>query len=208
MIRRLLRGRLVILPLFLLLVAACAPYRIEYHEVPGYYYQASETEIPESVTMDDGTVLVFKPREVSSPLLDQATAGGRPFTMREELPDGTIILRAILPEHVMAHLITCLLNEEYELFYDQMLATLAKETYADPRAAREEFVEFLRRNRRDLLITMHRMLSGLTGRDTVMESRPGGIVRCRLRPQSSQGFKFRYLDMTTERSQLKLVYVH
>lgn len=191
-----------------MMAAGCEPYRIEHREVPGYYYQASEREIPERVTMDDGTVLVFKPREVSSPLMESAAAGGKPFTMREELPDGTIVLRAILPEHVMAHTITCLLNEEYRLYFDQVLSTRTKDTYVDQEQAYEEFAGFLRRNRRDMLITMHRMLSGLTGRDTVLENAPGGILRCRLRPQAARGFKFRNLDMASEDGQLKMVFIH
>ena len=52
--------------LAVLVAIGCQPYRIEYHQRPSFYYQASETELQDEWTAPDGTVVKFSTEPLPS----------------------------------------------------------------------------------------------------------------------------------------------
>src|SRR5437867_2896217 len=98
-----------------LALPGCKGYRIEYITRPGYYQEAMPPGSPQRVTLDDGTVLVFQTRDAQKDLEPKTAGPGdkpEPFRIREEKDDGTVILRALLPQHVLANTLTCLRKQE------------------------------------------------------------------------------------------------
>jgi hypothetical protein len=118
----------------LLLLAGCASYRIEYRDRPAFYASAG-VELPDRETLPDGTVVVYRDRNLSGALQENADRDeeGKPFLIREKLEDGTIVLRSILPEQLLANLITCIRNEEYTLIWEQILAEQTRTAWQDAR---------------------------------------------------------------------------
>lgn len=196
----------------LLLVASavsCQQYRVEHHKRPAFYQRAISGELPDQVTLDDGTVIKYEPVEATSTLGRKTEDGRKSFEIREEseAPDGTklITLRAMLPEHVLVNTLTCLRNEEYALLYEQMLGERARERHEQEGGGVEEFSASLRKNRHDLVATLTRMVAGLPHEEVAIVSNGDGVIRCRLRPQIAQPFKFTTVDVVKEGTAMKLL---
>ena len=127
------------------------------------------------------------------------------FKGREELDDGTIILRALLPEHVLGHTMTCLRNGEFQLLWDQMISRETKLAYAEQEMGVAQFAEFCRKNRPELMKTLNRMIfSYYSGSDVVLERLPNLTVRVRFSAQLATQFKFREVVVVQEIDGMKL----
>lgn len=188
-------------------LGGCEPYRVEYRPRPAFFASAMGDEAPpDSVVADDGTVIVYKRREPEG-ALQRASRGdaGEPFKIREELEDGTIVLRALLPEHVLANTMTCLRFEEYELLWDQLLSERTKAAYAQEGQDVEAFAAFFRRRRHDLAATVNRMLHGLPRHEVVVDALGGGVTRLRFHPTTGALFKFRTVLLVSEGGGLRLL---
>ncbi len=187
-----------------LLVAAggCGTYRIEYHR-PGFEAAAGIKQ--DQVTLEDGTVLIYRPRQAEGEL--QREAGDQRFEIREEKEDGTVVLRAILPEHVLANTLTCLRNEEYELLWEQMIAAQTRRAYELRGEGYEEYRRFFSTNRNELAATLTRLALGLSRQESYMESAGGGVIRFRLHPRIAAAFQFKTADVVAEGDGLKLLMI-
>jgi hypothetical protein len=159
------------------------------------------------VTLDDGTVLVFSTREPTSELTRQADSDSRPFQIREEFDDGTIVLRALLPQHVLANTLTCLRNQEYELIWEQLLAEQTRRAYELQEQGLEECEEFFSANRNELVAMLTRLLMGLVRGEAFMENVDGGVVRFRFHPRVATEFQFKTADIISEGGGLKLLMI-
>jgi hypothetical protein len=190
-----------------LAAAACSTYRVEYHPRPGYYRNTAAGPQPDRVTLDDGTVVVFTTREPTSELTQQAESGAEPFQIREELDDGTVVLRALLPQHVLANTLTCLRNREYELIWEQLLAERTRRAYELRGQGLEEFEAFFSANRGELVATLTRLLLGLVRGESFMENVGGGVVRFRFHPRVGTEFRFKTAEVVSEGGDLKLLLI-
>jgi hypothetical protein len=184
--------------------AGCEPYRIEYHKRPAYYRRMTDRPLDERVVLEDGTILVYNEAD---PFDDSDDKGGAPFRIREKLDDGSVVLRAILPEHVLANTLECIRNSEYELLWDQMLSERTKLAYEEQNQGVEEFTAFFREHRRELARTLNRMLVGLTAHEVVVETAGDGVTVCRFWPQVAADFKFKHVSMVNEQG-LKLLLIY
>jgi hypothetical protein len=184
--------------------AGCEPYRIEYHKRPAYYRRLTDRPLDERIVLEDGTILVYNEADPSD---DSADEGGAPFRIREELDDGSVVLRALLPEHVLANTLECIRNSEYELLWDQMLSERTKLAYEEQNEGVEEFAAFFREHRRELARTLNRMLVGLTAHEVVVENAGNGVTVCRFWPQVAADFKFKHVSMVNEQG-LKLLLIY
>ncbi|MHC4786423.1 MAG: hypothetical protein ACYTE6_10710 [Planctomycetota bacterium] len=200
-------ARVCCLALTGLAVAACSTYRVEYHKRPGFYRNTAAGPQPDQVTLDDGTVLVFSTREPTSELTRQADSDSRPFQIREEFDDGTIVLRALLPQHVLANTLTCLRNQEYELIWEQLLAEQTRRAYELQEQGLEECEEFFSANRNELVAMLTRLLMGLVRGEAFMENVDGGVVRFRFHPRVATAFQFKTADIISEGGGLKLLMI-
>ena len=209
-----MRGRLTRMATGGVLVAAivagntgCKPYRIEYHNRPGFLRRAQVGELPDQVTLSDGTVIVFKEREITSGLKPRDHEGAPVTRIREETETGTVTLRAMVPEDVLANTLNCLRNEEYELLWDQMVADQTKSAYEAQGQGQADFAAFMKRNRFELAATLTRMLLGLSRQQAFLENVGDGVISCRFHPQIATEFRFTAVDVVSEPGGLRLLMI-
>ena len=193
--------------LAMLVLGGCGSYVIEYRDRPSYYQTAALGGTEDRVTLDDGTVLVFRTRQPTSNMRRSAGDGADRFQVREELDDGSIVLRALLPEHVLTITLTCVRNEEYEILWEQMVAEPTKRAYGLRGEGYEEFALFFSVNRLEIAATLTRMLLGLSRQEAYMESAAGGVIRYRFHPRVGAQFKFKTVEVVAEVGGMKLLII-
>lgn len=198
-------------PFSILLLAAalgaCHEYRVEYHKRPEFYQKASVGVLPDEITLDDGTVVKYQSVEGYSSLGRGKTEKGKPFEIREEHQDGSVTLRALLPEHVLMNTLTCLQKEEYKLLYDQMLSERTKMAYEQEGKGLDDFTSFFRTHRHDLAATLSRMIAGMNNNEVSVTNLDAGLIRCKIRQQNAEPFKFKTVDVVKEEVGLKLLII-
>lgn len=187
-------------------LVACRTERTEYRTRPAFYAVASESPLPDELELADGTRIVY--REDRPQGMDLADPDAEVFTIREEKDDGSVVLRCMLAEHVVANTMTCLRNEEYELMWEQLLARRTREAYEVQGQGVDEFVEFMSEERPSIMETLNRMGFGFFGPDVVLDRLPGGVVRARFGPRLSEQFEYKHVDMVMEPEGLKLLLIH
>lgn len=199
-----------------LLGIGCETYRVEYHQRPAYYRQASAGELSDRVELADGTVIHYREsdpqadrrrkrnREQSA---DRTTDGEerKQFQIREEKDDGTIVLRALMPEHVLANFITCLQEEEYELLYDQLLSKHTRRAWEAEGNTFEDFADYFARQRTHMIRAANMVYLGLTSHETVMEHHGPDVIELRLLPQYARDLRFRRIRMISGDEGMKLI---
>jgi hypothetical protein len=188
--------------------AGCKGYRIEYIKRPAYYRDALPGGGEDRVTLEDGTVLVFTTRDTAQDLAPKSAGDkGEPFRIRQEKEDGTVVLRALLPQHVLANALTCLRNQEYQLMWDQLVAARTHREYELREQGYEEFARFSAANRQELAATLTRMLLGLSRGESMMENVGGGVVRFYFHPRIGSAFKFKTAEVIAEGGGLRLLMI-
>ncbi len=126
--------------------------------------------------------------------------------LREEERDGSITLRAALPEHVMAHFLEAVKTQQYGPFYSQMLSAEAHQAYE--RAGGEAvFVEWAEKHRKDLLVFLNRMGSNWSGSEVVTERVSALCMRYRLDRRNLPDIRFGVVEIINEQGGLRLAMV-
>jgi len=202
--------------------------RVEYIHRPAFYAEASGRPLEETWVKPDGTRVVVsdKRREGDGPkvlqfmrveIMDETDEqrearekqeeeeGIRELTAREELDDGTLILRAWTPDQVLAHLMTCLRNEEYDALYVHMLDPEVRSRWESTQGGVVGWRTYCETNRRDLMAMLNRMSFSLLGGDVVIEKTGPSRLRTRFSPRLERQFKFRSVEMHYTAEGLKLV---
>lgn len=188
----------------LILLAGCKMERTEYHRRPAFHHQAAIGDLPDEVVLEDGTRIVYR---TSNPREKRAESSGKKFQIREENEDGTITLRAMIPEHVLANLIECLHNEEYDLIYHKLLSQHTRDAWESQGNTEADFAEFFANNRSEIVRGMNRVYLGLSSFETIMEHLDNGVIEVRLRGSATRGLKFTRTRVITEGAGLKLLTV-
>ena len=163
--------------------------------------------MPDEITLEDGTVIVFTDREMASGLNPRDNEGKALLRIREESEDGTVTLRAAVPEDVLANTLGCLRSEEYELLWDQMVSTRTKIAYETQSQGQQEFAAFLERNRLELAATLTRMILGLSRQEAYIENVGQGVLRCRFYPHVAKEFTFTTVDVVAEDGGMRLLMI-
>ncbi|MBT8484333.1 MAG: hypothetical protein HKO59_06570 [Phycisphaerales bacterium] len=192
------------------LLAACEPYRIEYHTRPAYYDRLVSEPLPDRVELDDGTIVLYNTKSgtaESRRALSKAGADEDLFRIREETEDGGVRLHALLPEHVLANMLRCLRDREYQLMWDELVAERTKLSYAAEGFGFEQFREFCDTYRLDLAKMINRMRLGLATHETVVDTLENGTIVCRFWPQTARLFRFKRVMMVREGFEVKLLMV-
>jgi hypothetical protein len=203
---RALSSALSLLPLLTgLPLVGCKPYVIEYRNRPGYYSRLVDEPLLDRVQLDDGTIIVYDTDDGSK--RDETDPDKPLFKIREEREDGSVVLRALMPEHVLANTLNCLHGEEYQLLWDQMLAEQTKLAYDSQGQGYEEFAAFFQKHRNELAKTLNRMLLGIAAHEVVIEDVGGGVTVLRFWPQIAQQFRFRRVSVIREGYGLKLLLI-
>jgi len=144
-------------------------------------------------TLEDGTVVYFEPVSATSSYGRGGDGKGEPFKIREEREDGEVILRAVLPEHVLMNLFNCLRLGEYDVLYDKLLSAPTRQAW-EATTGLDGFAAYMRKNQIEIARLTRRMLSGLPHQD-VKFTRQGDFTRCQLRPQVGGQFAFKAIDV-------------
>jgi hypothetical protein len=127
------------------------------------------------------------------------------FMAREVFDDGSVVMRALLPDHVLANTMTSLRNQEYLQLWEQVVAESTKRQYAAQGMGAEDFVRYCTRNRSELMMTLNRMSFGYYGgSDVILDRLPDLSVRMRFSNKIASQFKFREIYVVQERDGLKL----
>ncbi len=127
------------------------------------------------------------------------------FEAREVLDDGTVVFRAVFPEHVIGNVMSCLRNQEYVELWEQVVAESTRRQYSADGGGLEEFVGWCVRNRSELMMSLNRMSFGYYGgSDVIIDRLPDRSVRVRFSPQLGSRFKFREVSVIQERDGMKL----
>ena len=167
----------------------CEPYRIEYHSRPGYYDRLVDAPMDDRVELEDGTVLVYNTLDAKGESTNTLkTASGDEsdvFRIRREADDG-VTLHAFLPDHVLANMLKCLRDREYDLLWDELVAERTKPAYAERGMDGEQFAAFCEKYRMDLSRMVNRMRIGLATHEVVVEGKGDGVIECRFWPQDRQ----------------------
>ncbi|MFO0830111.1 MAG: hypothetical protein U0572_18360 [Phycisphaerales bacterium] len=205
-------------------LVACQPYRIEYHQRPEFYRQASEEELPDEWVAPDGTIVKFS----SAPLPSEQEAmaaqaenrkrevdrdgDGKPDEVEptptwEEKEDGTVTMRAFLPADVIGNFMQSLRDERYGEFYDQMLASATRDAFAarSEGQGKKAFAAWCVKYRRRLMESLNRMGFGYLSPDVVLRKTGSNSFRVGFTPRVAEQFKFTTLDFVYENGGCRLL---
>jgi hypothetical protein len=186
---------------------ACTPYRIERHTRPAFYQSASNGTLPDRVELKDGTVVEYVTGQPTPPSSTEGAADAKPFEIREEHDDGTVIVRCLLPEHVIANTMTCLRNREYKVMWEQLLAASTRQAYTSEGLTFDDFADFMDEARPEMMKTLNRMSFGFLGQDVILESGAHGAMRARFGPRLASQFRYRSVEMVMEKDGMKLLMI-
>lgn len=205
--------------LLALLCTACASDRVEYRYRPGYMTDANS---PKETILPDGTKVVFVDQDPGQSTIDrdlgrpkvvpgapQLGPDGKPidqpmFEAREEQSDGTVILRNMMPDHVVANAMTCFRNEEYKLMWEQLLAPESRANF-EREGGLPAFEAWCRENRRATLELLNRMRFNALGSDVAMKRISANRMRATVSPHLWDQFSLRVIEFESTPDGLKLL---
>ncbi|MBM4112467.1 MAG: hypothetical protein FJ253_03685 [Phycisphaerae bacterium] len=200
-------------------IGAIGCVRTEYVHRPAFYADASGRPLEEEWTKPDGTRVVVSSRRREDPdapaklqvmrveILDEtdeqrkereekeAREGIKALELREEKPDGTIVLRAWSPDQVLGHLMNGLRNEEYDPLYQQLLDPEVRAKWEASGGGPEAWRAFCSQNRRELMAMINRMSFSMLGGDVVIEKFGTNSLRMRFSPRLEPQFRFKSIEM-------------
>lgn len=203
-------------------LTACAPQRVEYRYRPAYM---ADPSAPKEVILPDGTKVIFVDQEPGGTTIDRSLgrtappAGavpepqlgpdGKPlptkvFEPRETDDDGNVILRNLMPEHVVANAMTCIRNEEYQLMWDQLLAPEARAAY-ERAGGYPAFEGWCKQNRRATLELLNRMRFNALGSDIAMTRVGPNRMRATVSPHLWNQFQLRVVEFEQTPDGMKLL---
>ena len=132
----------------------CERYRVETHARPEFFKKAAAYQLPDEMVLEDGTIVRYTSQGAQSSFGRDGEQGGKPFEIREEKTGGEIVLHNKLPEHVLINALNCVRNQEYQLLWDQLLATYTKEEYGKEGQGFDQFAAFFTKERHELAGTL------------------------------------------------------
>jgi len=203
----------------LLALGACVEQRTEYRYRPGYM---SDPNAPKEVTLADGTKVVFLDHDPADSALSQSRGrtapkvaetklgpDGKPlpakvFEPRETLDDGTVVLRNLMPEHVVGNTMECFRKEEWKLVWDQLLAPETR-TKWERQSGYDAFEKWCTTNRKSTMELLNRMRFNAIGSDVAMRQTSPGVMRATLAPHLWDQFQLRVVEFEQTKDGMKLL---
>ncbi|MFZ9879841.1 MAG: hypothetical protein ACO3QC_00370 [Phycisphaerales bacterium] len=201
-------------------LASCGP-RVEYRARPGF---ATGDEMPDEITLDDGTIVRYIPvseflarkkarkegRDFDAARAAQASEGAAPkpgFVAWEELQDGSVRMSAIMPEHVVANTMRAFREERYAELWSQLVARDVRdraEAAEGKDAARDRFVAWAARKRTDVMTLLNRMSFGFSTNAVIMRKIGPTTLQLTLAPQVAGEFKVKVVEIEYEGDRVTL----
>ena len=198
-----LSKKIIALSLFGILgtsLLSCKSQTVEYHSRPTWH-SALSGGMPTQQIREDGTIMKYSSSGVlSTPM--QEYLDSIVLQEKDELT-GKLTLRAIFPEHVLDHTMTCLRDKNWDVLFEQLISTEAKEYYLKQENGRAEFETFFTQNRRELARTLQRIRKG-KGFGDVRVYEDGNFTSYTLSPRVAREYKFTTVSFIHEDQFLKL----
>jgi hypothetical protein len=209
-----------------LLLGGCETYRIEHYDRPQFYYEASEGELVDEWVAPDGTVVKFNSSaSASDEAIEKQSVGSKrsvdrdgdgepdevePTPLWEEKEDGTVTMRAFLPQHVLGIFMEALRAERYDDVYDQLLSVDSKRALDGKyqNQGRRAFGKWCKKHRTKLMEMLNRMNFEYMSSDVVLRKLGADGYRIGFTPRLASQFAFGAVDVVYEKGMVKLVSVH
>lgn len=190
--------------------ASCGP-RVEYRVRPGF---ATREDLPDEVVLDDGTVIRYLELDeylARKGALPQRTtpaaaaaAAAESFVPWEETDDGRVQMQADRNELVIMLAMRAMREERYGELWDQLVSRGVRDRAAaeggGAQDAREKFIEWCAKWRGDAMTLLNRMSFAFSSNTVVIDRIGPGLIRLRLPPQVSKEFKFKSVEIYSERT--------
>ena len=224
-------------------LSSCGP-SVVYRARPGF---ASSEELPDEVTLNDGTVIRYVSRgeylarkraekegreyEASSRKASAKEAPtGESFVAWDESLEGSVHMKAIMPEHVVSNAMRAFREERYGELWDQMVTQAVRSRAArdieleranqPPDAleseeridsailARDQFILWCTNARSDVMTLLNRMSFGFSTNAIIMTKSGPTSLRLELTPQISAEFRYKVVDIEFEGDRVLLSGIH
>ena len=195
---------------FALVAASCAQERVEYRQRSDFL---QDPDAPKEFVAPDGTRVVFvdsleapAPKPPGPPKLgpDGKPVPTKVFQPREELEDGTVVLRNLFPDHVVGNTMACMRREEYRLMWDQLLAPETRAQW-ERNGGYEGFESWCKANRKPTMELLNRMRFNAVGSDVAMKQVRPGVMRATLAPHLWDQFQLRVIEFEQTTDGMKLL---
>lgn len=192
--------------------AGCATERVEYRPRSDLMRGAEGSG---EFVAPDGTRVVFVDPDADADAADRLPKGtkvgpdGKPvpvkvFQPREELEDGTVVLRNLFPDHVVGNAMTCLRREEYRLMWDQLLAPETRAQW-ERSGGYDAFRSWCEDNRKPTMELLNRMRFDAVGSDIAMKQVRPGVTQATVAPHLWEQFKLRVIEFEQTPDGMKLL---
>jgi len=185
----------------LLVLAGCTTQTIEYRSRP-MWHTALSGGLPIEYVREDGTIMKYSSSNETSSKALQAYLQTVVLEEKDEIT-GELTLRAILPEHVLTHVLTCLRDRNWDVLYEQLISSKMQQFYEQPDVGREQFDSFFISNRRELAKTLQRIRGGKGFGEVIASENENEIVYA-LSARVARNYKFKNVSFIRENQFLKL----
>ncbi len=194
-------------------LVGCAEERTEYHYRSQAEADAIGRPVDETFVKADGTKVVYssKRREKINGTTPSGTDGSStpdlekpPVDLREKKASGEVILRATFPEHVVDHLTECVRNEEYDLIWNQLMASDAKRELEE-RGGMKYLTTFFTNNRKEVMATLNCMRINLKNGHVALRKKDETHLTAELDSTLRTSYRFTVIDFESTPTGMKLV---
>lgn len=141
---------------------------------------------------------MFKPGTVSDESEHQA---------RIENPDGSVVLLTTTPAYLVSNLRNCIVLDESDLIFDQLLSNDTKKVYESRDLDPHEAVQWLMSNKRDVLILLNRMGNPMLNSTNVTWESSGPAIRFKIYTPIRLQMRYTILDVVRENGQFRLLMI-
>lgn len=179
----------------------CQTQTIEYRSRPSWQTALSSGLHSEQVR-EDGTIMKYSSANEHSSQALQEYLNSINLEETDEFT-GERTLRAVLPDHVLMHLLTCLRDRSWDIIFEQLISTSMKQYYSQLENGKEKFDSFFITNRRELARSMQRFRGGIGFGDVVASER-GNELMYVLSARVTRDYKFSSISFIREGEFLKL----
>ena len=179
----------------------CQTQTVEYRSRPSWQ-TALSNGLPSEQVREDGTVMKYSSANEHSGQALQEYLNSIKLEETDEVT-GELTLRAILPDHVLKHLLTCLRDRSWNLIYEQLISSTMKQYYSQLEDRREKFDSFFISNRRELAKALQQIRGGM-GFGDVFTSENGKEIIYTLSSRIASDYKFKSISFIRENEFLKL----
>jgi len=182
-------------------ITGCATEKIEFRTRPAWHYSLNNS-LDNNIIREDGTIVKYASVSGENSTAVQQYLDSIELQEVDELT-GEITLRAVLPEHVLSQFLTCLRDRNWDLLYEQVLSSEARNYFESRENGLEYFQAFFDTNRRDIAKLLQRMIKGSAFGD-VRQFDDGRFTIIAITTHSAKDYRFKKVTLVRENEFLKL----